>query len=216
MDWLNLYQECERVAATRGSSLVATSPGDVQVLTAPQRVILSMWKDSYLRRADTLQAGLKKAYGETGVSRWTADLVSRRELSNRLAQHRIPLAFYLGHGRERGWSGYRGLRIHHLQPPAVPLGLVVSLSCRTLEFGQQLVGEGYAKSFLGSDQAMAVSGLTRLVGIFASVFAAESGPPKTAADLIAATDQYVSQSTSLELQDAWRQLQLLGPETTQI
>lgn len=214
MNWLELYQECDLVAAAKRSSLAAVSVASPNL--TPQRVILSMWNASYLRRADTLQAGLKRAYGKAGVARWTADLVGRRELSHRLATHRIPLAFYLGHGRERGWAGYRGLRIHHLQQPAEPMGLVVSLSCRTLEFGRQLVEEGYALAFLGSDQAMGVPGLTRLVGTIATVFSAENGPPKTADDLLSATDRYVSRSTSVELQDAWAQLQLLGPGKTQI
>ena len=177
---------------------------------------MSMWKESYLRRADTLQNGLKIAYGETGVARWTADLVGRRELGHLLATHRIPLAFYMGHGRERGWAGYRGLRIHHLQQPLEPMGLVVSLSCRTLEFGRQLVEEGFAQAFLGSDQAIRIPGLTKLVGIFAPIFASKTGPPRAANDLISITDQFVSLSTSAELQDTWAQFQLIGAQTTQI
>lgn len=214
MDWLKLYQECELVAAAKETPL-ATASKDL-VNSSPQRVILSMWKGSYLRRADTLQAGLEKAYGTAGVARWTADLIGRRELSQRLASQPISLAFYLGHGRERGWAGYRGLRFHHLQQPSDPMGLVVSLSCRTLEFGRQLVGEGYAQAFVGSEQAMGVSGLTRLVSTFATAFAAESGPPKIANDLLSAIDRYVTRSTSVELKDTWAQLQLLGPGTTRI
>lgn len=215
MDWLNLYHECEQVAAARRSSL-AVAASDFSLKLPAKRVILAMWKESYLRRADTLQKSLEKAYGEVGVGRWTADLVSRQELSHRLTTHRIPLVFYLGHGRERGWAGYRGLRIHHLAPPPEPMGLVVSLSCRTLEFGRQLVGEGYAQAFLGADDAMGVPGLTKLVSILARVFAAKNGPPATADDLLSATHQYVSRSNSVELKDAWAQLQFLGPGTTQI
>jgi hypothetical protein len=215
MDWLSLYHECELVAAARQQNLAAAA-GDVSPKLPTKRVVLGMWKESYLRRADVLQASLENAYGEVGVGRWTADLVSRRELSRRLVTHRIPLLFYLGHGRERGWAGYRGLRIHHLEPPPEPMGLVVSLSCRTLEFGRQLVGEGYAQAFLGADDAMGVPGLTKLVSILARVFATESGLPATAADLLSATQQYVSRATSVELKDAWAQLQLLGPGTTQI
>lgn len=214
MDWLKLHQECALVAAAKEESLTAPSPASLNLL--PQRVILSMWKASYLRRADTLQVGLEKAYGEVGVARWTSDLVSRQDLADRLATHQIPLAFYLGHGRERGWAGYRGLRIHHLKPPIKPMGLVVSLSCRTLEFGRQLLGEGYAQAFLGSEEAMSIAGLTKLVGNIASVFAVENGPPKTADNMLSALEQYVSQSNSVELKNTWDQLQLLGPGSTQI
>lgn len=214
MDWLKLYQECEQLAVVKESSL--TDPKKILLSREPKRVILAMWKSSYLRRANTLQVGLKSAYGEAGVARWTSDLVGRQDLCHRLATHRIPLAFYLGHGRERGWSGYRGLRIHHLQQPAEPVGLVVSLSCRTLVFGRQLVEKGYARAFLGSDQAMGVPGLTRLVATIANVFANENRLLKTADDFLTITDRYVTLSTSDELQDVWSQLQLIGPRTTKI
>ena len=214
MDWLKLYQECEKVEAARGTPL-ATSNKTLGNLK-PQRVILSMWKETYLRRADTLQEGLNKAYGEAGVAQWTANLDRRQEVSHRQATHRIPLVFYLGHGRERGWSGYRGLRIHHLQPPVEPMGLVVSLSCRTLDFGRELVKEGYAQAFLGADEAMGIPGLTRLVATIATVFANEYNFLNTADDFLTFTDRYVSLSTSVELHNVWSQLQLLGPGTTKI
>ncbi|WP_107039775.1 hypothetical protein [Brumimicrobium mesophilum] len=214
MDWIKLYHECEQVTAVKEKAL--TDPSNSLITLEPQRVILAMWKETYLRRSNTLQIGLEKAFGENGVARWTADLVGRQDLSQRLATHRIPLAFYLGHGHERGWSGYRGLRIHHMQKPAEPIGLVVSLSCRSLDFGHQLVEKGYAQSFLGSDQAMKVAGLTKLVAVIANVFAENGSLLKTVEEFLIITDKYVSISTSDELKEAWSQLQLLGPKTTQI
>lgn len=215
MDWMALHTEVEKVNASLLSKQTESTSAQL-VCQRPRRLVLAMWKDSYLRRADTLQSGLEKAYGKAGVERWTADLVSRTSLSQKLATHRIPLAVYLGHGRERGWSGYRGLRLHHLRPPAEPVGLLVSLSCETLAFGQQLLEEGYVQAFLGSKYALAIPGLTRLVGGLARVFSMEEKPPITAAELMSKLDEYVSASSSVELKEVWSQLQLIGNPSTSI
>lgn len=214
MDWLKLYKECERAAVIKDISLASQSK--TPFCQKPKRVILSMWEEHYLKGADILQAGLTQAYGEDGIARWTSDLVSRQELCIRLATHRIPLAFYLGHGREQGWSGYRGLRIHHLHQPAEPMGLIVSLSCNTLDFGRQLIEEGYVQAFLGSEQSMKVSGVARLVCLFSTVFYNKNSLLNTANDLLEITEEYVSLSNSKELHEVWSQLKFLGSGTTNI
>ena len=185
----------------------------VPVAVGPRRVVMAMWKETYLRRARHLLAALRTAYGPAGTADWSADRTDRSHLITRLATAHVPLAFYLGHGRERGWTGYRGLRWHHLEhrPFRRPLGALVSLSCSNLEFGRKWVGEGRAQAFLGSPEPVRVTGLVRLVSTIADCFSGRPpAPPVTIGQLVEQIDRRVDVRGEGELSEAWDKFILLG------
>ncbi|MGB3800128.1 MAG: hypothetical protein WA952_09965 [Lewinella sp.] len=208
IDWLTYYAEAEE---GRESQRAVAMP---VYQDRPTRVVLAMWKETYLRRAADLCAALTHAYGAAGVRNWSADRVGRNDLVRRLAGGPIPLAFYLGHGRPRGWSGYRGLRYRHLA--AVPggtvpgIGALISLSCSTLDFGKQLIDGGRAGAFLGAAVPLPIPGLLRLLAEFGAVYRDDGPPPATMAELMDQMDRRVSGSTHPGLAELWGQFDLLG------
>lgn len=122
--------------------------------------VLAMWKNVYLmwgeRFAKWMHAGFNDK--ETEVQTWFADTVSRQDVCKLLAAG-PQLALYCGHGRARGWSGYRGVRWEHIAAAELrkPCGVLISLACDTLKqtrgvfpFGCQWVSEGRACSYVGS------------------------------------------------------------------
>jgi hypothetical protein len=122
--------------------------------------VLAMWKELYLiwgkRFVQWMQRGVHDK--EVEVQAWFADTVSRQDLCQRLAAG-PQLAVYVGHGRSRGWSGYRGLRWEHVVAVEMrqPCGVLISLACDTLKrtrgvfpFGCQWVSEGRSCSYVGS------------------------------------------------------------------
>lgn len=169
-----------------------------------------MWRESYLRRAAALEAGLGAAYGPAAVASWTSDLVSREDLVQRLATTPVRLAVYLGHGRASGWSGYRGLRWRHLEPypPTQPMGALVSLSCANLAFGQKLLEEGRVAAFLGTPAALEVKPFYVLIDLLRQVF--ETGPPATIGALVAALSELVDARQDACLTKNWSAFQLIG------
>ncbi|WP_116105962.1 hypothetical protein [Lewinella sp. IMCC34191] len=209
MDYLTYHNETENHRERRTG--VQPQP---TYLPLPTRVVMAMWKETYLKRAADLYRALSRAYGPARVANWSADRVGRDELVRRLAGGPVPLAFYLGHGRPRGWSGYRGLRYHHLE--AVPtgerpaVGALISLSCSTLEFGRQLVDGGRAGAFLGAAAPLRIPTLLRLLAEFGAVYGAEGPPPATIRDLISRMDRRVAASAHPELAALWEQFELLG------
>lgn len=174
------------------------------------RVVLSMWRESYLRRAAVLQRGMKEAWGEDLVDAWTADLYDRDELVHKLATNPVELAIYLGHGRAYGWSGYRGLRWHHLEAhaPKHPIGGLISISCNNLAFGRKLLEEGRVGAFLGSEEALPVAPSFRLIDLLGEVIA--SSKPLTFGALYTDISQAVRSLDRPEVTGTWEAMSLLG------
>lgn len=122
--------------------------------------VLAMWKEDYLlggeRFTHWMQAGVEGK--GIDVQKWFADAISRKDVCERLT-YGPRLAVYIGHGRARGWSGYRGIRWEHITAIKLrePCGVLMSLACDTLKqargvipFGCRWVREGRACSYVGS------------------------------------------------------------------
>lgn len=122
--------------------------------------VLAMWKDIYLTWGRYCAHVMKKgaSNGKISVQQWFADMVSREDLCRRLAEG-PQVVVYIGHGRARGWSGYRGVRWKHIEAAELrkPCAVLISFACDTLKrkrgifpFGCQWVSEGRACSYVGS------------------------------------------------------------------
>lgn len=123
----------------------------------PEWVMLAMWKAYYMRVARRFKGRLRERNPE-GTTSWLADSVTREELCRRLGGG-PDLAIYFGHGRARGFTGYRGLRWHHVDeaPFERACGTVIGFACDTLDrargafpFGCAWVQGGRAAAYLGS------------------------------------------------------------------
>lgn len=124
--------------------------------------LLGQWDDQVQR---TVARSLELLADTDGAERlrafwWTADRIIRRDLLVAL-RHGLGLAFYFGHGRAYGWSGYHGLHSRHLEHArGEPAGAILSLTCSTaarrggkISFAETIVLNGIAAATLGAVRA---------------------------------------------------------------
>lgn len=176
-------------------------------------LVTAMQKPSYVAWAERLQRGFAPAQPE--ALRLPAT-TSRDELVQLLAGG-FGLCLYAGHGRSRGWSGYRGLRWPHLA--AVPQrgvgGSVISLSCSALQqdragsrpFALEWLWSGRLCSFFGADGELRLKSLVRIAEF---VLAARAARPATLGALVHAVDGCVQAEADAALALDWARFRLLG------
>jgi hypothetical protein len=177
---------------------------------------MAMNRRSYIERGRLVASWLRSANGPH-VKTWFSDVMSRYDICERLAEG-PRLAVYVGHGRARGFSGYMGLRWHHLiQVPAkAPCGTVIAFSCDTLKrehgifpFGCQWVTGGRAISFFGSVDAVTVKANAQLAHVIGSVF--ESRTAETVGQVMQKTAEKLNGNPkNSEAYRAFRTYRLIG------
>lgn len=127
---------------------------------AEKALIMGMMKPFYMKWGDQIYDSLRAArYKQNNIAKHLADSTTKLELSKYLSEG-SSLAIYVGHGRSRGWSGYRGVRWKDIElfDQKKPIGNLISLSCSSLKqdkefslpFGLQWVMEGRCLTFIGS------------------------------------------------------------------
>jgi hypothetical protein len=174
--------------------------------TGGERLVLAMWKPFYLSLAERFARSIE---AETAL----ADRAERDTVCHLLAEG-PRLAIYIGHGRPEGWSGYRGLRLHHLEAFARkrPIGTMLALACSNLKggasqgFGQQLVLSGAACAFLGALDTVRIRPLARIADHMHEAMA--KGCISTIGELLSVLDAKVRGDRELEA--AWSHLRLVG------
>lgn len=181
--------------------------------------VLAMWKPFYLEWGARFAAALRDGFGadSTRVRSWFADEVTREELCERLA-HGQNLVLYVGHGRERGWSGYRGLRWRHIDgvPLTRPIGAVVSLTCSNLKapragdraFGLNWVGSGRACAFFGAADSVRLRPLASIASDMIKEIS--SGAHRDLAGFIAALDRRIRAAATPPVLATWNRFRLIG------
>lgn len=171
------------------------------------RLVLAMWKPYYLSLAQRFACSI-------GAQAAFADCTERETVCRLLAEGPRS-AIYIGHGRPQGWSGYRGLRLHHLQAVARkrPIGTVLALACSNLKrrgaepgFGQQLVLTGAARAFFGAIDNVRIRPFTRIAESIHEAIAARRR--LTIGELLADLDARFR--SDRDLQSAWSKLRLVG------
>lgn len=160
----------------------------------PTWAVMAMWRQSYLSLGRRFVGWLRGANADH-VDAWFADQVSREEVCRRLASG-PRIALYVGHGRSRGLSGYRGLRWHHVAavPQTAACGTVMCFACETLKrdrgaipFGYRWVTAGRAAAYFGSVDAVSVKANLMLANKMGSVFARKRA--RTVGELLTLVDR---------------------------
>lgn len=178
--------------------------------------VMAMARKSYLAGGRRFVRWLRGADPDR-VRPWFADTVSQEEVCERLATG-PRLAVYVGHGRGRGFSGYRGLRWRHLARVKTysPCGTIFSLACDTLKrthnsqpFGSQWVMSGRAAAYFGPAEAVTISGITRLGHLAGALF--ERDKLVTLSDLIKGLETRTSEDPDLtDARRAFEMCRLVG------
>lgn len=154
----------------------------------PEKVLaLAMMKPFYMKWGEKIYQCLRKErYAKNIVSKHFGDTTTNLELGKKLSKG-CNLAVYVGHGRSRGWSGYRGFRWKHLaiNKQLAPIGSLISLSCSSLmhdkemslPMGLQLIMEGRSCSFLGTWDAVQIVPLRTITTILLDLFSEDRQQP---------------------------------------
>lgn len=146
-------------------------------LNPPQKVfVLGMMKPFYIHWAEKIHACFRKEKRLNGkTSKHLADTTTNSELAEKLSKG-CAFAIYVGHGRSRGWSGYRGFRWEHMEKNIQhsPVGTLVSFSCNGLKydrssfipFGLRWVVSGRACTSLTSCGSLKIRPLEKIATTF--------------------------------------------------
>ncbi len=179
---------------------------------------LSMMKPLYMNWGEKIYSSLRKSrYAKKDVRKHFPDTTTSHELGRKLSKG-CALAIYVGHGRSRGWSGYRGFRLHHLDKfkQIAPIGSLISLSCSSLKkdkkdslpMGLQLIMEGRSCAFLGTWDAVHIVPLRTITKILLDILSQKSQEPigqvlqKAHQKIISLNDSHVIEN--------WEKFRLIG------
>jgi Peptidase family C25 len=177
----NWYEQLPPVIGTTViSTLPYEKPTDIEswflsVKNYPKQnnssILASMQKPFYIKWAKRFYTSLKKNRQKGYMVLYKPpETTTKNELAHLFAQG-FCFCIYTGHGRSRGWSGYRGFRWQDVN--AVPLiqvsGVVLSLSCsafkqerKNIPFATQWVLSGRLNSFCGFANAVHIQPLITL------------------------------------------------------
>ncbi len=188
-------------------------------------VVAAMAKDVFLRPTDGWADTLNRAGCPTLDLR--ADRARRSDLAAALGKG-PGVVLYAGHGRNRGWGGYQGLRLPHLaaaEPEETgpegaaprPAGLVIAFACDTLKrsrsrtpFGIGLVEAGCARAYLGAVGSLRTSDAEALAEVVIPLLAHRSHA--TVASLLQGIEGAVGATGAARR--AWRSFRLIGDPLT--
>ena len=181
--------------------------------------VLAMWKPFYLMWANRFVSAMMEGFSQNGsrVIPLFADNTSRDTLCEALWQG-PQLALYVGHGRSRGWSGYRGFRWKHIaeNKQIRPIGSLITLTCDNLKpgregkvpFGVRWVLTGRAGAFLGAIDSIEVKPLETIAQFFLDHFA--SGEITNVGQLISSVNQNVNDCGDHTVHENWSCFRLIG------
>lgn len=213
---IQYYREIEEI------HLYLSNPQSFQRAASGEIYTLAMWKDFYMQLAEEISTRLEESSLE--VSRHFADETSQEELVDLLTSNPCKnLVMYFGHGRSRGWSGYRGIRWSHFQPviqerPMV--GNLISFTCDNLKsehnripFGVQWVLEGKAHSFFGTTDSVKIFPMKRICHMTADLIS--QGSCQNIGELVVGIDKQIKKIDRQDLSECWSKFRLIGsPMTT--
>ncbi|NKQ38070.1 MAG: hypothetical protein HF967_01075 [Methanosarcinales archaeon] len=207
-------------------SEILRTANNYPIFQKSELVVLAMWKEFYLNLGNKIHQTLTKGYSNKrlAVNKWFSDEVSRDELVQRLIDRKISLVIYLGHGRSRGWSGYRGLRWHHLlskKAKSSSIGIIISMTCDNLKFehnkipfGLKWVLENRACSFFGAVESVKIFPMKKICNLLGNIFS--EGKVDTIGGLIVLLDKEISETKNDEIKECWSKFRLIGNPLTQI
>ena len=121
-------------------------------------IIASMQKPFYIKWAKRFNTQIRKSHHPPRrILYKPPELATKADLA-RLFATGFSLCIYTGHGRSRGWSGYRGFRWEDIDAEKTykPAGVVLSLSCSAFKdernripFAMKWVKSGRLNTFCG-------------------------------------------------------------------
>lgn len=181
-------------------------------------LVMGMMKPFYVKWAERFHRELQGAdTAGARIEKRLPDTTTRSELSDLLSRG-LKLGIYIGHGRSRGWSGYRGFRWEHVEEhtQSAPIGSMISLSCSSLKqdkvasvpSGLNWIMSGRCCAFFGACDAVKIQPLVHIARIMLELL---SSPSVARLDeLLRLTAQRVALIDEAEVADNWARFRLIG------
>jgi hypothetical protein len=185
--------------------------------------VLAMWKTLYLELGSKMYLAMNKGLKNSNrkVAKWFSDEISRDDLITKLHETHINLLIYLGHGRSRGWSGYRGLRWHHIATTTKdkPIDAIISMTCDNLKFENNVLpfGVNYvyhrkANAFLGAVSSVKIVPMKKICSIIETLVT--NSDYETIGQFITKLDKHIKVINNKDLSLCWSKFRLIGnPQT---
>lgn len=181
-------------------------------------LILGMMKPFYLKWGNKIYTILKdERFKQNNIGKHLADTTTKIELSKYLSKG-SRFVIYVGHGRSRGWSGYRGVRWKDIEQfeQKQPIGSMISLSCSSLKndkefsipFGLQWVMEGRCCSFIGTWDSVKIKPLAEITNILLNSLT--NCQVKNVYDLIQSINKQILELNDSEVMVNWSKFRLIG------
>jgi hypothetical protein len=119
--------------------------------------LLGQRQPRYLQVTEKIYNELLRHDQERKVFRWTSDAVFPGDMLTGINQG-ASVCLYMGHGRPTGWSGYYGVRSHHIAAfKYKPAAAIISLCCWTagrkdvkFSFCESLIMQGITAFAIGA------------------------------------------------------------------
>ena len=195
---------------------IASINAPTQKLTR-EALVLSMMKPFYEKWANKFYRFFKHEKQNYKAKNLLPERTTNKELAATLSKG-TDLAIYVGHGRSRGWSAYRGFRWKHVTQydQAYPIRILISLSCSNLKqdkkeslpFGLQWTMSGRNACFFGASGAVKIQPLIQIANILMDSLKIKN--LKTIGDLVLKMDQTIQLKNEDELSENWQMFKLIG------
>jgi hypothetical protein len=177
-------------------------------------LITGMQKPFYEKWCRKIYSALKASRTKNTVQLKLPFSIVKEALAKEFAKG-FATCIYCGHGRSRGWSGYRGIRWADIgrEKNSAVSGLVISLSCSTLKinkqtkpFGLEWVNSKRLCAFLGCKTAVHIQPLIVITGFLIEAFAKKN---RSIGAMLIEMDHKIK-SCSTAVQEEWKNFILIG------
>lgn len=180
-------------------------------------IVASMQKPFYIKWAKRFNSQIRKFHCKRYPVLYRPPETTTREDLARLFATGFTCCVYTGHGRSRGWSGYRGFRWNDIEVEKqyAASGSVISLSCSAFKmershipFAVRWVASGRLNTFCGFSTPVHIQPLIIISNYILDFIAGRK--TATVSDLIFYLNQRVGATENEEVIQEWKHFRIAG------
>ena len=180
-------------------------------------IVASMQKPFYIKWAKRFNSQIRKSLpSDKTVLYRPPEKATKADLAKLFAAG-FSLCIYTGHGRNRGWSGYRGFRWEDIEAEKMyrPAGMVLSLSCSAFKsernktpFAMKWVRSGRLNTFCGFSTLVHIQPLIVISNLILDFIATHK--KATTHDFVLYLNQRVLESGNEAVVKEWMSFRVAG------
>ncbi|MCB9251206.1 MAG: hypothetical protein H6605_01960 [Flavobacteriales bacterium] len=181
-------------------------------------LVMSMMKPFYLKWADKICTKLQSRSGDAKKIQMPLPEDTTKDELGKILSTGAEIAVYTGHGRSRGWSGYRGFRWSNVQAfeQTEPIGAFFSFSCESLSMDREnklpfllkWILSGRMISSLAAYGSIKIRPLEKIVDLFLKEI--EENKDLALYELILKLDSKILELDQEEVRSNWKKFLCIG------